>query len=91
MQGGREAGCRPDRRGPFPASEGGQHPEEPVGLQGAEGRTGRHAGSGKLRPLTAAEGQSSPDLKTLLSGKISKVNDICPVEQRLKHPQVSSL
>ncbi len=48
VQGGREAGGRSDRRGSFPASEGGQYPEEPLGLQGAEGRTGGHAGSGEL-------------------------------------------
>lgn len=60
VQGGWAAGGGSDRRGPLHASESGQHPEEPLGLQGPAGRTGSHTGSGKLWPLTAAQGQRSP-------------------------------
>lgn len=66
VQGGRAARCGTYRRGSFPASESGQHPQEPLGLQGTKGWTGSHSGAGKLWPVTFAQGQRSPTIELLL-------------------------
>lgn len=58
LQRGRSSRCRTYRLRSVPRADHREHPEESIGVQGSEGRPGRHAGSERLWPLVTTQGRS---------------------------------
>lgn len=63
---GRSSCSRTHRVGSVPQVDCRQHPEEPLGMPGTQGRPGRHSCSGKLWPIAAPKGQTL-DLLIMIS------------------------